>query len=181
MYGPKGMWSKNHSPLTAYKVSVENQFLPESTKMNGFQDHYFWTAYEMARKFHGSGPAMADKLANSTAENWNLLHVKLIKEGTMVAGLGGMMRMTHARKIIRTKALVIQAAQAGGSNPYDQKPAASTRKRLRKEGISTLSYADAVPFLRKIGRSVQNTAPKRRQQLMEHFNAQNDDDYELVL
>ena len=99
----------------------------------------------------------------------------MIAEGISI-GLGGLIRTNHVKRILRSKGNEIRAAQSGGNNPHP-KP---RNRTLRKEQIATLSYKDAEPWLRAIGKPIRNSKPLRLAELMQHFEGK-PDDYELSL
>jgi hypothetical protein len=144
------------------------------------QQTSFWQAYQVARAMHAGSGVSIETLAATTAESWNTRHVQSLTDHTMSIGLGGMLRVSHARDIIRAKGLQVEAFQVGGTTQYQPSQVAPTRKRLRKDDIECLSYADTVPFLRDMNLSVQNTKSKRQAQLLQHFDGK-PDDYELCL
>jgi hypothetical protein len=53
-YGPQSKWNRRLSPMTAYQVSVANQYVKETGEFTEFQREHFWNAVLQARRFHGS-------------------------------------------------------------------------------------------------------------------------------
>jgi hypothetical protein len=116
-YGPQNNWSRNLSPMTAYRVSVASTYLSENVKFAPLQSEYFWKAVKDATNYHGGEQANSENIAGTIFDLWMAKHYQLIAEGISI-GLGGLIRTNHVKRILRSKGNEIRAAQSGGNNPH---------------------------------------------------------------
>ena len=172
-YGPQNKWNRRLTPMTAYKVSAGHSYLSENVQFTPYQHDQFWKAVIQARTFLGGEQGNSEKLNATIARIWNETHFQLIRDNVMVLGLNGQIRPSHAKKVLMNKGHELIAARMGGSNPHP-KP----RRTLKREGVDSLSYMDAAAWLKIIGKPVGNTLPKRKAELMKHFDGQ-PADYEI--
>ena len=172
-YGPQKNWSRSLKPMTAHRVSVENTYLFQNVKFTSFQEEHFWKAVQDARTFNGGVQANAEQLPDMVVKFWNEKHYQRIGEGFSV-GLGGLIRRDHVKMLLRKKGNEIRAAQSGGNNPHPQ-PIAAMGRKLKRGDISSVSFREAGPWLTKIGKSLHSTLPKRKEELMKHFDGKPDD------
>jgi len=177
-YGPQSRWSRSLNAMTAYNATVGNTYLPENKALNGFQLQHFWKSYTGAREYEGDG-ANEEVLVARTVKIWNNTHFFLIQSKEMPCGLDGMIRPGQVKAILRKKAFQLRAAHVGGNNPH-LKPAAMTKKTLKRQEIPKLSHRDCAPWLRKIGKPLSSYIAERKQALMQHFEGK-PADYELSL
>jgi hypothetical protein len=173
-YGPQSKWNRRLSPMTAYQVSVANQYVKETGEFTEFQREHFWNAVLQARRFHGGEDSNSEQHTATIVKNWNEKHYELISNGQSSIGLGGLIRANHVKNILRKKGNEIIASQAGGTNPHQR-----WRRTLKRDGIDGLSYSDAAAWLKVIGKPVGNTLPKRKAELVKHFNGK-PADYEII-
>jgi hypothetical protein len=164
-YAPQNNWSRSLKPMTAHRVTVANTYLVESTKLTPYQNQAFYQFLQTARTFHGGEQANPEHLPSRIMEIWNTRHFQLLGENDGI-GLGGLIRLNHVKAILRTRGNAVRAAQAGGSNPPPTRPP----RTLKREDIDKLSFRDARPWVLKIGTSVYNTLPQRKEQLKKHFD-----------
>jgi hypothetical protein len=99
-------------------------------------------------------------------------------------GLGGLMQTGHAKGLLKKAAYKIRAENMGlGSFNCRQEPVPplySTRNTLGKRGIDKLSYRDAEPRIRKIGKLPRRTVKDRKQQLHGYFQGKLED-HKIIL
>ncbi|CAB9503952.1 hypothetical protein SEMRO_181_G079040.1 [Seminavis robusta] len=171
-YGPAANWARNPTPMTAYQVSVLNQYLKPSDKLNKIQWTYFWRAVTQAAKYLGE-EANTASVAKQAALNWQAAHLHLCGIEPVSTGLGGLLRKETIKALLIEKGYQVQAARMGGLNPHiNNARAMVNRKGLAKDMVDKLSYADAGNWLRLLGLSILSTLPKRKAKLMEYFASQ---------
>jgi hypothetical protein len=121
---------------------------------------------------------------------WNDRHLMMAtnpQSNCFGIGLSGMIRRPHVRELLKKMGDQLREAQILGIGPESYssevspvttsqyaskhpKEQAASRKRLRKEDISTLSHRDAKPaWLLKISVGAGNTKEKRIKALEAHF------------
>jgi hypothetical protein len=164
-YGPQQKWSRNLKPMPAYQVSVTNTYLFENTKFTPFQEDHFWKAVQQARTYNGGDNASSEKLDDTIQRIWNEKHIQLIRDDTVGIGLGGMIRIGHVKSILQKKGNEVIAARSGSNNPYPKQ-----RRTLKREQIDTLTFSSARTWLVAMGRSIHSRLPKRKEEIMKHFD-----------
>jgi epoxyqueuosine reductase QueG len=120
---------------------------------------------------------------------WNDRHLMMAtnpQSNYFGIGLSGMIRRPHVRELLKKMGNQLREAQILGIGPesyssevspvataqYASKNSeeqATSRKRLRKEDLSTLSHRDAKPWLLKIRVGAGNTKEKRIKALEARF------------
>ena len=167
-YGPQARWSRSLTPMTAHHVSVSTIYHHKSVKFDEMQWRYFWRAVGQAEEFTG-GTAPADEVYRLAARNWNEAHLQLCASGSI--GLGGKLRDSHVRALLKQRGKQIKHSQVAGSS---QSNLLFPGKFLTKDMVDTLSWRDAVPWLKKLRLPVQSTLQMRKDRLLEYFAKQVD-------
>ena len=93
--------------MTAYNVSVLNQYLPNTVKFNDYQWQFFWRAVQQASRYLGS-KGNTQSPAKQTAENWKAAHLQLSSADQASTGLGGLLRVDTVKAILKQKGYQIQ-------------------------------------------------------------------------
>ena len=158
-YAPQAKWAHRLGPMGAHRVSVLNQFLAPTKPLSAYQRDKFWECVLEAREFHGGDVAVMDQVKDTIVDVWNNKHLHKIQlEGSGI-GLGGLIRSAHVGQLLRAKGYDVKAGQIGGLEPSTKKAVAT----LGRNDIRNLSYQQAEPWLRKIGKNVRNTKAKRHE------------------
>ena len=122
--------------MSSYRVNVLSEYLPYTTKFSALQREQFFECVMEARNFHGGENAVMDKVSETVEKAWNNKHLRLIGQGLGV-GLGGMIRVQHAKLIMASKGNDVKESQIGGVEPRKIQPA-SKRVMLQKKDIQVI-------------------------------------------
>ena len=150
--------------MSAYKVSVVNQYLAESDQLNDVQKNQFWASVQEAAAFQGR--PIAQLSPELVAKSFNSRHLEMIRCGQGI-GLGGIMRASHAKKLLQTKGYVVKTHQI---ETRHTKPPPQRRPVLTRAVVDKLSYEDSRKWLLRIQRPLHSTKGKRLDELRKYFD-----------
>jgi hypothetical protein len=150
--------------------------LTESKELSPFQLQCFWRFAEAAWRIFGGELVAMDSIADTVTRFWNSGHVHLQPTEYAGIGLGGLMQTGHAKALLRKAGYRIREENMGLVNSFNPRqepappPPSSTMKWLGKRDIDSLSYRDAEPWIRRIGKQPRRAVNHRKQQLHEYFH-----------
>ncbi|CAB9505543.1 expressed unknown protein [Seminavis robusta] len=197
----KVTWS-HFLAMEGIKASISSTFLSDRRPLSPFQQEHFWKLDCTARQVFGyRSPQDDDELAVQIARAWNFKHTQLMQSNAV--GLGGLIRVPNARRMLRQRdqneiaarmqvqppttaakakpplpraALVAAAAALPEQLPPREQPIMIPfSRKLRKQDIDGLSYMDARGWLRLAGLSCASNKGGRLETLRQFFDKKGDD------
>mmetsp|Transcript_27082 Transcript_27082/g.74681 ORF Transcript_27082/g.74681 Transcript_27082/m.74681 type:complete len:113 (+) Transcript_27082:1060-1398(+) len=96
----------------------------------------------------------------------------MISHNASSFGLGGLLRDTHVKELLRRKGQDMTASKMmGGGTLMQQQPLVAPatnryRKRLRRDDAAKISHRDSTPWLHRLGISPHPIKTKERQEVL---------------